>query len=125
MLGKVVGHPFPETGGRCRSNGDAAFLLLLHPVHGGGAIMDLTDLVIDAGVEKDTLGRGRLAGVDVCADADISVALNGSLAGHFDYLSFLSQTTLSIDFKTKPPRRYKIIDRTQLRRGQNGYRQKR
>jgi len=28
-------------------------LLQLHPVHGGRALMDLTDLVVDAGVEQD------------------------------------------------------------------------
>jgi hypothetical protein len=31
-------------GGRDR---DAALLLLLHPVHGGGAVVHLTDLVVD------------------------------------------------------------------------------
>src|SRR5205823_5282181 len=35
----------PVTGGRGRRDGDAALLLLLHPVHGGSAVMDLTDLV--------------------------------------------------------------------------------
>jgi len=33
-------------------DGDAALLLLLHPVHRGGALVDLTDLVVDAGVEE-------------------------------------------------------------------------
>jgi hypothetical protein len=82
-------------------------------------VMNLTDLVIDAGVEKDTLGRGRLAGVDVRTNADISVALNGSLACHFDYLSFLCQTTFGGDLQNEPPRRYKLIDRTQQGRGQD------
>ena len=35
-------------------NGNTTLLLLLHPVHGGGAIMHLTNLVADTGVEKDT-----------------------------------------------------------------------
>ena len=35
----------PETGRRGRGDGDAALLLLLHPVHGGGAVVDLADLV--------------------------------------------------------------------------------
>jgi hypothetical protein len=44
--------------------------------------MHLTDLVVDAGVEQDALGRRRLAGVDVRADTDIAVALDGGLASH-------------------------------------------
>jgi len=34
--------------------------------------VDLTDLVRDAGVEQDALGRGRLTGVDVRHDADVA-----------------------------------------------------
>jgi hypothetical protein len=44
-----------------------------------------TDLVVHTGVEQDALGR-RLAGVDVSANTDIAVALDGSLASHFDPL---------------------------------------
>jgi hypothetical protein len=42
----------------------------------------LADLVIDAGIKQDTLGRGGLAGVDVGADTDVAVALDGGLASH-------------------------------------------
>src|SRR5512138_2735299 len=35
----------PEGGGRGGRDGDAALALLLHPVHDGGALMDLADLV--------------------------------------------------------------------------------
>ena len=35
----------PEGGRRGRRDGDAALLLLLHPVHGGRALMDFADLV--------------------------------------------------------------------------------
>ena len=62
----------PESGGRGGGDGDAAFLLLLHPVHGGGAVVDLADLVGLAGVEEDALGCGGLAGVDVRHDADVA-----------------------------------------------------
>src|SRR5262245_46607233 len=42
--------------------------------------MNLTDLVGDAGVEKNALGRGRLAGIDVGHDADVAttIELNGT-----------------------------------------------
>jgi hypothetical protein len=65
VLGEVQVHALPEAGGGSRRDGDAALLLLLHPVHGGGAVVHLTDLVVHAGVEQDALGRGGLAGVDV------------------------------------------------------------
>src|SRR4051794_4654122 len=71
---------------RGRRDGDAALLLLLHPVHRGGAVVDLTDLVVDAGVEEDPLGRRRLAGVDVRHDPD--VAGLGEL-GHLGHLLLL------------------------------------
>ena len=53
-------------------DGDAALLLLDHPVHGGGAFVDLTDLVVLAGVIEDPLGRGGLARVDVGHDPDVA-----------------------------------------------------
>ena len=34
--------------------------------------MDLADLVVDAGVEEDPLGRGGLARVDVSHDPDVA-----------------------------------------------------
>jgi hypothetical protein len=37
-----------------------------------GAVVDLADLVVDAGVEEDALRRRRLAGVDVRHDADVA-----------------------------------------------------
>jgi hypothetical protein len=62
----------PETGRRRRRDGDATFLLLRHPVHRGGTIVHLTDLVRDARVIQDALGGGGLAGVDVSHDADVA-----------------------------------------------------
>ena len=63
---------FPVTGRRGGRDRDAALLLLLHPVHGRRAVVHLTDLVVDAGVEQDALGRGGLARVDVGHDPDVA-----------------------------------------------------
>ncbi len=62
----------PEDGGRGRGDGDAALALLGHPVHHGVAVVDLAQLVGEARVEQDALGRRRLAGIDVGHDADVS-----------------------------------------------------
>src|SRR5690606_10804657 len=63
-------------------DGDATLLLLLHPVHGRSTVVNLAHLVAYASVEKDALGRRRFAGVDVRRDANVAIALNGSLASH-------------------------------------------
>ncbi len=65
---------FPEAGGGGAGDGDAALLLLRHPVHGGGALVHLADAVGDAGVEEDALRGGGLAGIDVGHDADVAGA---------------------------------------------------
>ena len=62
----------PLAGGRGGRDRDAALLLLRHPVHRGGALVDLTDLVVDAGVVEDPLGRRGLARVDVRHDPDVA-----------------------------------------------------
>ena len=72
----------PIGGRRGRRDGDAALLLLLHPVHGGGALMDFADLVAAAGVKEDPLGRRRLAGIDVGHDAEVAVVLDFVRARH-------------------------------------------
>ncbi len=61
---------------------DAPLLLLLHPVHDGGALVDLADLVRAAGVVEDPLGRRRLTGVDVSHDPDIAGVFECELAWH-------------------------------------------
>src|SRR4051812_28679853 len=73
---------FPVAGGRGRRDGDAAFLFLLHEVHGGGAVMDFADLVGLAGVIKDALGRRGLAGIDMRGNPDIPVHVEGSGTCH-------------------------------------------
>ncbi|MCY1172989.1 hypothetical protein D9M73_131380 [compost metagenome] len=65
-----------------RRDRDPALLLLLHPVHRRGAFMHFADLVGLAGVIKNTLGRRRLAGVDVRHDTDVAIAFERMAAGH-------------------------------------------
>ena len=61
----------PECSGGGGGDGDTTLLLLLHPVHGGGAVMNLTDLVGKAGVEEDTLRRCGLTGIDEIGRAHV------------------------------------------------------
>ena len=69
----------PLTGGGGGRDRDPALALLRHPVHGGRAFVDLTDLVCLAGVVQDAFGRGGLARVDVGHDADVARASEGVL----------------------------------------------
>jgi hypothetical protein len=73
----------PDAGGRGRGDRDTALLLLLHPVHRGGALVDLADLVVDAGVEEDPLGGRRFARVDMRHDPDVAEPgeFHGGLGG--------------------------------------------
>ena len=79
-------HTSPETGGSSRGNGNTAFLLLLHPVHGGSAVVYLTYLVRYACVIQDTFGCGGLARINVRHDTDIPVTIDRRLASHFPNL---------------------------------------
>src|SRR4029077_3253705 len=72
----------PEAGRRRGGDGDAALLLLRHPVHRGRALMDLAQLVDLLGVEEDPLGHGRLARVDVGNDPDVPGLREWDLARH-------------------------------------------
>ena len=95
----------PEAGRGGRRDGDAALLLLDHPVHGGGALVDLTDLVGAAGVVEDALGRGGLARVDVGHDADVAGPLErlGALSHLFVLARWLRSTMRSHDMATTEP----------------------
>src|SRR5512139_3574435 len=86
MLGVLAIHPLPEAGGGRRGNGNTALTLLLHPVHGGRAIMDFADLVRHTRVKQDALGGGGLASVNMARNADIAIAFNRSRACHVSYL---------------------------------------
>ena len=70
--------PFGGDGGGC--DGDAALALLFHPVGRGRTVVHLADLVDHAGVEKNPLGEGRLARVDVRRNPDITGAFEHMLA---------------------------------------------
>ena len=72
----------PKTGCGSRRDGDAALLFLLHPIHGGGAIMDFTNFVATASIEQNTFcGRG-LTGVDMRHNTDIAVITKLLVACH-------------------------------------------
>ncbi len=66
---------FPDAGRGRRGDGDAALLLLRHPVHRRGAFMDFTDAVGASCIEQDALRRGGLTGIDVGHDADVPATL--------------------------------------------------
>ncbi len=61
----------PLRGGCGRRDGDAALLLLRHPVHRRGTLVHLAHLVGASGVVEDPLGRRGLARVDVGHDPDV------------------------------------------------------
>ncbi len=63
----------PEAGGGGGLDGDAALGFLLHEVHGGGAVVNLADLVDLAGELENALGGGRFARIDVGENADVAV----------------------------------------------------
>jgi len=71
----------PLSGRRSRRDRDAALLLLRHPVHRRGALVDLAHLVGAAGVVEDPLRRRRLAGVDVRHDPDVADAVQRDACG--------------------------------------------
>ena len=73
----------PVAGGCSGGDGNAALLLLLHPVHGRSAVVNLADLVGLAGVVEDALGRGGLAGIDVGHDADVASVFKWGLLCHY------------------------------------------
>jgi hypothetical protein len=62
----------PTARGCRRRDGDAPLLLLDHPIHDRGALVDLAHLVGAPRVIEDPLGRRRLARVDVSHDPDVA-----------------------------------------------------
>jgi hypothetical protein len=85
----VDGVVVPLTGGGSRRDGDAPLLLLSHPVHGGGALVDLADLVVLARVVEDPLRRRGLARVDVGHDPDVAGSVERRGAHHLFLFSCL------------------------------------
>ncbi len=74
-IDNVDANIFPDAGGRGRGDGDAALLLLRHPIHRRGAFMDLTNAVRASRIEQDALRGGGLTGIDVGHDADIPATI--------------------------------------------------
>ena len=72
----------PEAGRGSRGNGDAAFLFFFHPVHGGLAVVRLTDFVVHAGVIQNSFGSCGLTCVNMGHNADIAFFSNVYGAGH-------------------------------------------
>jgi len=70
----------PRTRGGRRSNGDAALLLLFHPVHGGPTLVHFTNFVRLARVVENALGRRGLARVNVRHDTNVAVEFEIDLA---------------------------------------------
>jgi hypothetical protein len=68
----VDGVAAPEGGGGGGRNRNAALLLLLHPVHRGGAVVDLADAMGPPGIEQNTLGGRGLPRINVGHDPDVS-----------------------------------------------------
>jgi hypothetical protein len=58
--------------------------------------VNLTNFVIHTGIEKNAFGGGGLTGIDMSADTNIPIAVDGSLAGHLNLLligwSFATRT---------------------------------
>ncbi|CAB4538805.1 unannotated protein [freshwater metagenome] len=70
----------PKGSGCSRGDRDSTLLLLLHPVHGGSAFMDLTDLVRLTCVKQDPLSGRCFSGIDVGHDADIACSVEWKLS---------------------------------------------
>ena len=62
----------PMCGDGCRSDGDAALLLLFHEVHGGLSIMRFTHLTVDAREEQDAFRNRSLTSINMRSDTDVS-----------------------------------------------------
>ena len=84
----------PVCSSSSRSNCDTSFLLLLHPVHRSRTVVCLTDLVVDTGVEQDTLGSSCLTCVDVSHDTNITGHFKSYVSSHIS--SVLLITTCNV-----------------------------
>ena len=66
---------FPHAGSCSGSNRNTTFLLLNHPVHSSGSVVDFTDFMGLTGIEQDTFRGGGLTGINMCHDTDISCSI--------------------------------------------------
>src|SRR3954469_656021 len=84
VLGAVA---LPESSRGSGRNRDSALLLLLHPVHRGGAFMHFADLVRLTRIVEDALGHSRLPGINVGHDADVAIMVERGMTWHSAKLS--------------------------------------
>ena len=86
----LVAVPSPICSCGCRSNRDTTFLLLCHPVHCCGTIMNLAQLMSFTCVEQDTLRCGSFTSIDVSHDAKVTCKMQILLCHTlFSFLPFL------------------------------------
>src|SRR5690606_10770079 len=82
VLVELLAHARPEAGNCSRGDRDATLLLLLHPVHGRGPVVDLTHLVRDARVEQDAFTGGCLSCVNMGTETNLSDSFQACISGH-------------------------------------------
>ena len=71
VVGPVIVVPMDRGGGA--GDGDSAFALQVHVVHGGASLtLDLLDAVDAAGIEQNALAQGGFTRVDVGRNANVS-----------------------------------------------------
>ena len=63
-------------------DGDPPLLLLLHPIHRSGALVDLADFMEPSRIVEHPFRRRRLTGVDMRHDTDIAQVLEWGTSGH-------------------------------------------
>src|SRR5690606_14684068 len=90
---------FPLGCCRSRSNGNPAFLLLLHPVHLGSPFMGFTNFMNTSCIEKNTFGCRSFTRINVGHDTDITRLFQGELSSHV-FFSFLFHTLVSLKLPT-------------------------
>ena len=85
----------PVASSSSRGDSDTSLLLLCHPVHCRCTVVCFTDLIVNTGIEQDTLSSSCLTGVDVCHDTDITVILELSFSSHDISSSILLPSVMS------------------------------
>ncbi len=75
-------HAGPEAANRRRGNGNAALLLLRHPVGCCRAIVYFAQLVAHPGIKQDALGGGCFTGIDMRGDTDVAITFERNGSGH-------------------------------------------
>jgi hypothetical protein len=72
----------PETGRRRRGNGNAALLLLLHPIHRRRAIMHFADFIGFACVKQNAFGGRGFTGVNMRHNTNVAISIEWMAACH-------------------------------------------